>query len=409
MKKLLLIFTILSLCGKLSIAQNYYYSLEGPQQVVVPPTTGTVISNVNELIAGLKSGADLFLNPGNYTLPSTLYLNDISNLQVTGADGAVITGSLVTLIQFRGTANSITFKNIGFNSTSSYTSGDAGAGIVYFDGSAEDILFENCDFTCPKVVSNGLKFVSEGVNRSKNITIIKCDFHDIGRMAIETQNHDNDGVIRLTDVSVTECNFNRLGLQSPYGMAISLSGSGKNAVISANTIVDAKDRAIETVGWRYMTIADNTISSPNTASNPIAIQKDGGNGADYMVEVVVTGNTGTVYGNSSHLITIKNCDGLIYRNNSFHADALYFGDVKNSTISDNVHYSDGGIGLYVDDNSSYNTFENNTFATTADNANTVVFYPGSTGNTLINNTLIKEGAGGSLYIDSDGGNERITN
>lgn len=374
------------------------------QETTVPENT-TEISTVNELIAGLKSGGNLYLKAGNYSLPNTLNLNDISNLKVRGADGAVITGDLVTLIQFSGTAKYISFNNIQFNSTSSYTSEDGGAGIVYFDGSAEDILFENCHFTCPKVVSNGLKFVSEGANRSKNITIAKCHFKDIGRMAIETQNHDNDGVIRLTDVSVTECDFDGLGLQSPYGMAISLSGSGKNAEISKNTIVDAKDRGIETVGWRHITIADNNFSSPNTACNPIAIQKDI-NGADYMDEILVSGNKGTVYGDSPHLIEISNCDGLTYTYNSFHTDALHIGDVQNSAFTYNVHYSDGGIGLYVDNNSSYNTFEDNNFVTTADNANTVVFYPGSTGNKLINNTLRKEGQGGSIYNDMDGGNPR---
>jgi len=408
MKKLLLIFTILSLCGKLSIAQNYYYSLEGPQQVVVPPTTGTVINNVNELIAGLKSDANLYLKAGNYQLSNTLYLDNLSNVTVTGQDGAVITGNLVTLLQFRYSANSITFKNIGFNSTSNYTSVDNGVGIVYFDGSAEDILFENCDFTCPKVVSNGLKFSAYPSSRSKNITIRKCTFLDIGRMAIETQNHNSDDIPRITDVKVTECNFERLGLQSPYGMAISLSGSGKNADISNNNISDAKDIGIENAGWNNITIANNTFSSQTTYGyGPIICENEIADGGDqYIRNVVVTGNKGTVSGTGNHLVGMNNCDGLIYKNNSFNADALFFGDVQNSTITDNVHYSDGGIGLYVDENSSYNTFENNTFVTTGNYADTVTFFPGSTENQMINNILTKEGQGGTLYNDLDGGNVR---
>ena len=129
-----------------------------------------------ELIRELVSDRNLYLLPGNYKLSSTVYLTDIHNLNVSGADGAVITGDLITLLQFRGATKSITFKNIGFNSTSTYTAEDYGAGIVYFDGSFEDILFENCEFTCPNVVSNGLKFVSQGASRSKNITIYKCEW-----------------------------------------------------------------------------------------------------------------------------------------------------------------------------------------------------------------------------------------
>jgi len=407
MKVLFYSLFILIFCGNSLVAQNYYYALEKTQESVSKNTT--VINTVEELITGLKSGANLYLKAGNYQLSNTLYLNNLSNVTLTGEDGAVIKGNLVTLLQFRGTANSIAFKNIGFNSTSSYTSEDDGMGIVYFDGSAEDILFENCEFTCPNVVSNGLKFVTKSASRAKNITIHKCSFKDIGRMAIETQNHNSDDIPRITDIKVTECNFERLGLQSPYGMAVSLSGSGKNADISNNNISDAKDIGIENAGWNNITITNNTFSSQTTYGYaPITCENKIEDGGDqYIRNVVVSGNKGTVLGTANHLIGIRNCDGLIYTNNSFHADALFFGDVQNSTISDNVHYSDGGIGLYVDNNSSYNTFENNTFVTTADNANTVVFYPGSTGNQMINNTLRKEGQGGFIYNDIDGGNKRL--
>lgn len=140
MRGLLYIFILLEFCGNSLVAQNYYYSLEEPQETV--PQNAKVISTVEELIAGLKSDANLYLKAGNYQLTNTLYLNDLTNVTVTGEDGAVITGNLVTLLLFRGTANSITFNNILFNSTSTYTSSDNGAGIVYFDGSAEDILLK---------------------------------------------------------------------------------------------------------------------------------------------------------------------------------------------------------------------------------------------------------------------------
>ena len=393
-------------CSNSLVAQNYYYTLDESQEEV--PGTGTVISNVNELIAGLKSGANLYLKSGNYQLKNTLYLDNLSNITLTGQDGATITGNLVTLFQFRNSANNISFNNIRFNSTSSYTGVDNGVGIVYFDGSAENILFENCEFTSPKVVSNGLKFSAYPSSRSKNITIHKCHFYDIGRMAIETQNHNSDDIPRITDVKVTECNFERLGLQSPYGMAVSLSGSGKNADVSNNTISDAKDIGIENAGWNNITINNNTFSSSTTYGyGPITCENEIADGGDpYIRNVVVSGNSGTVRGTANHLVGMNNCDGLIYRNNSFNADALYFGDVQNSTIEGNTHYSDGGIGLYVDENSSYNTFENNTFVTTSNYVSTVSFYPGSTGNKLINNTLRKEGQGGILFNDMDGGNLR---
>jgi parallel beta-helix repeat protein len=408
MKKLLLIFTILFLCGKLSIAQNYYYSLEGSQEVVVvpppTPTTGTVINNVNELIAGLKSGGDLFLNPGNYVLPNILDLTDISNLTVTGADGAIITGNSISLLRFRGGAKNITFKNIEFNSTSTSKS-ETGGGIVYFDqATAENILFENCDFSCPNLNSNGLKFVSEGNARSKNITINNCNFHDIGRMAIETQNHDNDGIMRITDVTVTNCEFNRMGLQSPYGMAISLSGSGQNALLDNNNIVDSKDRGIENVGWSNITITNNTFSSPNTDYDLITCQTAMAGGTPYIYNVVINGNSGTVTGSNNHLVTISNCDGTKFFNNDFHADALILYSTINSEFYDNTYYSDGAIGLYIESNSNNNSFHDNTFATTADNANTVVIYAPSSGNVLTNNVLLNEGSGGTLYNDYDGGN-----
>jgi len=400
----ILLFSLL--CGNPIVAQNYYYSLKTAQETI--SQNATVISTVEELIAELKTGANLYLKAGNYQLTNTLYLNDLTNATIKGEDGAVISGNLVTLLQFRGTINNITFENIAFNSTSSYTSVDKGAGIVYFDGSFEDILFENCEFTCPNVVSNGLKFLSEGASRSKNITIYNCNFHDIGRMGVETQNHNYDGIARITDVIVTECNFEKLGTSSQYGMAVSLSGAGKNANISNNIIVDAKDRGIENVGWSNIKIANNAFSSPNTAYSPITCQKDKGDLSDpYILNIEISGNIGAVNGPEHNLLEIVNCDGLKFFNNDFHSGSLHLINTINSEFTNNVHDFDGSIGLYVESNSSYNTFTGNTFRIYKDSSTTVVFYGSATANTLSGNSIINMGKGGKTYNDLDGGNKNL--
>ena len=392
-------------CGNSLVAQNYYYTLAETQEEV--PENATEISNVTELIAGLESDRNLYLKPGNYVLPNHLiFQNNISNLQVIGADGVEITGDFKTLMWFQGTAKNIKFNNIKFSAYEGPGTGAYGAGLVDFSNSAEDIYFENCTFTNPEVSTNGIKFVSEGTARSKNINIQNCTFVNIGRMAIELQNHTHDGILRFDGVTIKNNEFKSLGLQSQYGMAISLSGAGKNAILSNNTIIDAKDRGIEILGYGELTIADNTFSAPNTAYNLITLEKDGV-GEEYTKNVLITGNSGTVQGDEPHLIEIRQTDGLVYTNNSFYADALHVSDVKNSSFKDSFHSSDGGIGLYVDDGSINNTFTGSTFITTADNSSTVTFYSGSTGNTLSNNTLRNEGQGGTIFNDIDGGNTNL--
>lgn len=387
------------------VAQNYYYSLGKPQETV--PQNATVISNVSELIARLKSNANLYLKAGNYQLSNTLYLTDLVDVTVTGEDGAVIMGNLVTLILFRGNTKNLKFNNVKFSSTSHQIGADYGGGVLYFDNaSAEDIYFENCTFTCPNAVTNGLKLVSEGAARSKNINILNCKFMDIGRMAIETQNHMNDGLMRITGVAVKNCEFKRMGLQSPYGMAISLSGAGENSVLDNNNIVDSKDRGIENVGWSNITISNNTFSSPTTAFQPIICQKDT-NGPQYIYNVVIKGNSGTVSGAGAHLVGINNCDGAKFFNNDFHADALHLVSTINSEFYNNTYYSEGGIGLYIEKDSNNNNIHDNTFVTTADNATTIAIYPPSSGNVFQNNILRRDGNGGSNYNDMDGGNELI--
>ncbi|SKB62151.1 parallel beta-helix repeat (two copies) [Salegentibacter holothuriorum] len=325
-------------------------SKELPETTV--PENATEISNVTELIAGLKSDRNLYLKPGKYILPNRLiFQNNISNLQVTGADGAEITGDSKTLMWFQGTAKNIKFNNIKFSAYAGPGTADYGAGLVDFSNSAEDIFFENCTFTNPEVSTNGIKFVSEGTARSKNINIQNCTFVDIGRMAIELQNHTHDGILRFDGVTIQNNEFKSLGLQSQYGMAISLSGAGKNAVLSNNNIIDAKDRGIEILGYGELTIADNTFSAPNTAYNVITLEKDGV-GEEYTKNVLITGNSGTVQGDEPHLIEIRQTDGLVYI----------------------VQYT---------------------------------FYSGSTGNTLRNNTLRNEGQGGNIYNDIDGGNTNL--
>jgi parallel beta-helix repeat protein len=206
--------------------------------------------------------------------------------------------------------------------------------------------------------------------------------------------------MRITDVTITNCEFNRLGLQSQYGMAISLSGSGQNAVLDNNNIVDAKDRGIENVGWSNIKITNNTFSSPNTDFDLITCQTDYANGAPYLYNVVINANSGTVSG----LVGISNCDGTKFFNNNFHADALNLVSTINSEFYDNTYYSNGGIGLYIENNSNNNSFHDNTFVTTADNSSTVTIYAPSSGNVLTNNILLNQGSGGGLYNDYDGGN-----
>ncbi|WP_026839412.1 hypothetical protein [Gillisia sp. JM1] len=399
--RVLLYFLFFLVGGNSLIGQNYYYSLEETQETI--PQNAIVISTVEQLIANIKSGATLYLLSGTYTLTSRINLRNIYNLNISGADGVIIEGNLENLIRFEEEAQNITFKNIGFNSIYTSKSLDYG-GLIYFNNaSAENILFDGCNFTCPYTNTNGLKFVSQGPYRSKNIVIINSKFQDIGRMAIETVNHDADDVVRIEDITVKNCSFNNLGTASIYGMAVSLSGTGRNAIISNNTIVDARDRGIENVAWDNVIIQDNTLTSIKNAYNPISMNRRSG-GSKYMTGVSVTGNSGTVSGSDPHLIELYNCDGLEYSENSFNADALHLNDVKNSTFTNNFHSSDGGIGLYVEDKSNNNSFYDNTLITTRDYAVTIFFFSGATGNTLNRNEVIRTGIGGSKYVDEDGGN-----
>lgn len=367
------------------------------------PSNAKVISTVDELIAGLKSDSNLYLEAGDYRLTKIVNLRNIYNLNVSGADGAVIKGNLENLIQFEKEARNISFINIDFKSTSS-SKALYGGGLIYFNQTnAENILFEGCSFLCPNTDTNGLKFVSQGPFRSKKIVISNCEFQDIGRMGIETQNHMEDDVIRIEDVTINNCYFNNLGTASIYGMAISISGTGRNAVISGNEIIDAKVHGIENVSWSNVVISNNTFSSPNQAYNPISIGRNSV-GNIYNTGVKVTGNSGTVSGKEAHLVELQGCDGLEYSKNSFNVDALHLSDVKNSSFTENFHASDGGIGLYVENKSDANTFFDNTIITTSDYASTITFFPGAAGNTLKRNKVIKKGKEGAKYSDEDGRN-----
>src|SRR5690606_12418896 len=172
---------------------------------------------------------------------------------------------------------------------------------------------------------------------------------------------------------------------------------GANAVISNNKIFDANDIGIENVAWSNVLIENNTFTSEKHVYDPISMNKRAG-GSQFMTGVVIIGNSGKVFGAGSHLIELNDIDGLIYKKNSFYADALHLNKVKNSSFTENFHSSDGGIGLYVENQSSNNIFTDNTLMSTRDNATTIVFYPGATANTLQRNEVVKKGAGGSLYI-----------
>jgi len=404
MMRFIVIILALIFYSNLAVAQNYYYTLNNSEEKI--PENVTIVNNTYELVAGLKSNSNLYLKSGRYVLNSRVNLRNIYNLTLTGAKDVTIEGNLENLIRFEEDAHNLTFKNITFKSTYTAKSVDYG-GLVYFNNAnAENILFEGCSFTCPDTDTNGLKFVSQGPYRSNQIEIISCSFENIGRMAIETVNHDYDDVSRIENVFVKDCYFNNLGTSSKYGMAVSLSGTGKKAEILDNVIIDAKDRAIENVAWDHVLIRNNKLSSVKNAYNPISMNRRAG-GSQYMKHVDVIGNSGTVFGNSPHLNELYHLDGLDYSNNSFNADALHVNDVKNSTFNNNFHSSDGGISLYVEYKSNNNSFQNNKIISTRDHAITIYFFAGATNNVLGNNEVIKKGKGGSEYVDEDGGNRNL--
>jgi len=281
-----------------------------------------------------RSNAVVTFPSGTYLINSTLVLNSVSNLRITGNSGATIEGggtptNLHQLILLTGTCTNVEIDGIDFTSLATDSTSVDSYGLLTDTGSFTSLYIHNCSFSSPHCQTNGIKIICQNANTGSDINIQNCSFTNVGRMGVEFQNQ-TDTTARINNAQVSKNYFNNLGLQSQFGMAVSMSGAGYGAVIEGNIVVDPLDVGIESAGWRDVTISNNTIRSQrarDTSYTGISVSNSGVTPPATPLRTSIIGNTIDITGNTNFAIQVTN--------------------LSQGTIAGNVTRSGGtGIGLF---------------------------------------------------------------
>lgn len=242
-----------------------------------------------------------------------------------------------------------------------------------------------------KLVADNIISVIEGVRFENN------DFY-FRRMGIEIQNHGNNSC-RFNRLTISRCRFKML--PSPnYGYAISLSGYGRNANISSNTIYEAIV-GVEIVGFSDVEIEDNILQD---ITGKAIVASNGRK----MSNITVARNKILCPKAKIHLINTGN---LSICNNELRLMYIELGGCSRSLISNNTIYSYGHYALMIDGTnkeSRNNIVQNNTIEQLGDNWAVFRCYgKNATKNKFTKNKIKRTNSKGVLYDQMNGASKNV--
>jgi hypothetical protein len=339
-----------------------------------------------------RSNAVVTIPNGTYKIDNIINLNNVSNLRITGNSGATLQGTKHIIISLGGNCTNVEVDGITFTTTATDSTVTDYYGLLTDTGSFTNLYIHNCSFSSPYCQTEGVKVVCEGTDRASDLNIQNCNFTNIGLMGIELQSHTDTTTFRLNNINISNNYFNNMGAvhSQPYGMAISISGIGKGAVITGNVIIDPIDIGIESAGWSDVTIANNTIrSQKNSAFNGINATDNGSEHA-YPRRVAITGNViDNMVGYSSTAINTANLTGFSISGNEIRTGGSgigvftsYDGVINsNSVIAGTSTTSSGGNGLLFS-GSSNNIASGNYFDLTEHGNYALAIYYNASGGTI---------------------------
>jgi hypothetical protein len=336
-----------------------------------------------QIRARAVSNNTITIYPGTYRISSTIEIGNVSNLTIEGIGQPILIGSLHEIIRFTGSLKNITVRGVRFISDKKDSTIGWPGMITVIAQDFEHIVIEDCYFSSPACATGGIKVIAEkGI--CKGLDVRNNVFEQIGVMAVETQNHIDTSVARLTNVSITGNEITRTGTAYKYGRAISLSGKGSTAVIANNRITDAVNSGIELASWSNAAVSGNVVVSDKAKFSALSVT-----GWCAVTGVSITGNVFS----SPVSSLIADCSDYIFSGNSYTGRQLVIRNCRSGFVQGNKIVSTDPIALFVDA-SSGNVISANSLSNKASSVNWGViklYGPLTTHNVGTGNIFFKNG------------------
>lgn len=320
-KKLSIVAQTLTAAQKLQTRTN----INAQSQVIVNVKDFGALGNgvaddTAAITAALQAGSSIYFPDGTYYIPNRLTIPTGKSICGNNKYNSIIYGrinvnsnSLIQNLTFmvdddfmaydgngivENTAqtNNVVFDNCIFKLLNT-TTVIATLGLFTFNFGIDNLKILNCDFTVPSISMNAIKFVQ---NLSSNIThenivIDKCNFVDIGRIAIEMWSalSGDNTIASINNVKIINNTFENIGIvvNNVQGIGISLSGYVFNSKINDNSFINVKGIGVEIVRYHTGTIVSNNsfYECDNGTISPITATLDEG-GVGYVKGVSIQDN-----------------------------------------------------------------------------------------------------------------------
>ncbi|MDB5133284.1 MAG: hypothetical protein JWR02_3033 [Mucilaginibacter sp.] len=345
-----------------------------------------------------RSNALITIPNGTYLIDTPITVHDVSNLRITGNSGATLQGTKHMVFILGVNCNNVEIDGVAFSTTAADSTTVDYYGLISDTSAFTNVYIHNCSFTAPHCQTNGIKVICEHANTASYLTVQNCTFTNIGKMGIELQNHTDTVVYRLNNINISNNYFNNLGTITgqAYGMAISLTGIGKGAVVTGNVVIDPRDIGIECAGWSDVTIANNTIRGQKNNSFSSIHVTDNSFGA-YPRRVSVTGNISENLSSPSTVIAIltQNLNDYSITANvvkqaggtNIGLFTSYGGVVSGNSLTGGTSTVAGGGILFT--GSSYNLVSGNFLDMSVNPAYAIAIYYNASGSTNSTNNTVE--------------------
>jgi|GEM_PF-6670403 len=272
---------------------------------VVADGTTSVTSAIQAIVT---SNRTIFFPRGTYLFTSEVVINSVSDLRLLGEAGTTFlyagnpaVYNPYSLISVKGTIQNLKVESIRFE-VNAIDSTELPTGLLNFDSHAGGLTLnrltvKDCEFSALNTNVNAISILLVPASSVTDFRFLENRINGIGRMGIEFVNHNNDSIVRYSNIRVENNDIADTGRALTWGCGLSFSGPGQDIIVTCNHFKDLnRDHAVELVHTTNCIVSNNVMNGLGKPFNGIASGYPTGG---QVTNLVVSGNVMNIKERSS--------------------------------------------------------------------------------------------------------------